>query len=232
MTLPVDYVFPAPALPSLPVVGRSERFPVRRIYCVGRNYSEHAREMGNDVREPPFFFSKPADTLSEDGTQLPYPAGTQNLHFEAELVVAIGLAGRDIAEESALAYVWGYATGNDLTLRDVQEEAKKLRRPWDLAKGFDGSAVVGALHPVMDQGHPDPEAAITLTLNGVTRQEGRIGDMIWPVPGIIAHLSRWVVLQPGDLIFTGTPAGVGPLSTGDICIVTVDGLSPVTVQIV
>lgn len=228
----MTFVFPAPEQPSLPVANSAERFPVRRIYCVGRNYSEHAREMGNDVREPPFFFSKPADALSEDGTQLPYPAGTQNLHHEAELVVAIGLAGRDIPEESALAYVWGYATGNDLTLRDVQDEAKKMRRPWDIAKGFDGSAVVGVLHPVTAIGHPAAEAAITLTVNGSLRQEGRIGEMIWPVEGIIAHLSRLVTLQPGDLIFTGTPAGVGPLAQGDICVVEIEGLSPVTVQIV
>lgn len=232
MTMPISYVFPAPVPPSLPVASSQERFPVRRIYCVGRNYTEHVRELGNDVREPPFFFSKPADAISEDGIPLPYPAGTQNLHFEAELVVAIGLAGRDIPEESAPAYVWGYAAGNDLTLRDVQEEAKKMRRPWDMSKGFDGSAVVGAVHPVTQVGHPGPDTPILLTVNGVTRQDGRVGDMIWPVAGIIAHLSRQVTLQPGDLIFTGTPAGVGPLLAGDVCRVEVGGLSPVTVQIV
>lgn len=226
----MSYVIPAPAIPSLPVAGSAARFPVRRIYCVGRNYSEHAREMGNDVREPPFFFAKPGDALSEDGTRLPYPAATQNLHHEAELVIAIGVAGQNIPEEEALSHVWGYAAGNDLTLRDVQDEAKKMRRPWDISKGFDGSAVVGAIHPA--QGPLPAESAITLTVNGETRQQGVLGDMIWPVEGIIAHLSRLVALAPGDLIFTGTPAGVGPLAPGDICTVEIAGLSPVTVQIV
>lgn len=227
-----DYVIPLPPVPSLSVAGQTTRFPVRRIFCVGRNYAEHVRELGNDVRDPPFFFMKPADALVEDGQPLPYPPGTQDLHHEAELVVAIGLAGAEIPEESALAYVWGYAAGNDLTLRDVQNKAKEMRRPWDMSKGFDHSAVCGAIHPVTQTGHPGPEAAIRLTVNGALRQEGRIGDMIWPVAGIIAHLSRLVELHPGDLIYTGTPAGVGTLGHGDICTVEVEGLSPVTTQVV
>lgn len=227
-----DYVIPAPPQASVAVSGRAGRFPVRRIFCVGRNYADHAREMGNDPeREPPFFFTKPADALVADGATLPYPSATQDLHFEAELVVAIGTGGAAISEDAALGHIWGYAPGNDLTRRDLQAEAKSLRRPWDMAKGFDRSAVCGALVPVADAGHPPAGATMTCTVNGKTRQQATLGDMIWPVPAIIAHLSRLVELQPGDLIYTGTPAGVGVLAPGDNCTVAIEGLGAVTTTI-
>jgi len=213
------------------VTGRTERFAVRRIFCVGRNYAEHAREFGNDPdRDPPFFFSKPADALVDDGASIPYPSATSNLHFEAELVVAIGLGGRDIAVGAALDHVWGYAAGNDLTRRDLQATAKEMRRPWDMAKGFDWSAVCGPLFPAADAGHPT-NAKITCTVNGEIRQSADIADMIWPVPDVIAHLSGLVTLAPGDLIFTGTPAGVGALEAGDHCVVTIEGLGRARVTV-
>jgi fumarylpyruvate hydrolase len=226
----MPYVFPPPVLPSLPVSGTDQRFPVRRIFCVGRNYAEHAREMGNDEREPPFFFTKPGDAVVESGTVIPYPPATADLHHEAELVAAIGKGGADIAPADALDHVWGYATGNDLTRRDLQAEAKAARRPWDMSKGFDASAVVGPLRQAADIGHPE-RGAITCTVNGTVRQSGDIADMIWPLPDVIAHLSRLVTLASGDLIFTGTPAGVGALVAGDTCEVRIDGLAPATVTL-
>ncbi|MDE3122109.1 MAG: fumarylacetoacetate hydrolase family protein [Paracoccaceae bacterium] len=227
-----DFVIPAPLQASVAVAGTDARFPVRRIFCVGRNYAEHAREMGNDPdREPPFFFTKPADALVAATATIPYPPATENLHFEAELVVAIGKGGKAIDEGAALGHVWGYAAGNDLTRRDLQAEAKSLRRPWDMAKGFDLSAVCGALVAVSSAGHPPASATITCTVNGETRQSATLGDMIWPVPAIIAYLSRLVELQPGDLIYTGTPAGVGAIKAGDVCRVSIDGLGAVTTTI-
>ncbi|GGL62907.1 fumarylacetoacetate hydrolase family protein [Wenxinia marina] len=227
----MSFVLPPPPVPSLAVAGRDERFAVRRIWCVGRNYAEHAREMGHDPeREPPFFFAKPADALVEDGATVPYPPATADLHYEGELVVAIGRAGRDIDEADALSHVWGYAAGNDLTRRDLQSEAKALRRPWALAKGFDLSAPVGALVPAEEIGHP-ATGMLRLTVNGAVRQEADIAEMIWPVPGILAHLSRLVELQPGDLIMTGTPAGVGALKRGDVCRVEIDGVGAVETAI-
>lgn len=221
-------VFPAPEPVTLPVFGSDARFPVRRIFCVGRNYADHGIEMGGDpTKEPPFFFTKPADSVVESGATIPYPPATQDFHYEGELVVALGLGGTDIAEADALAHVWGYAAGNDLTRRDLQAEAKATRRPWDMAKGFDRSAVVGLLHP----GQSLPDATLTLTVDGVIRQQTKLSMMIWDVPGIIAFLSRLVTLAPGDLIFTGTPAGVGALTRGQVCTVTVEGLSPATVSI-
>ncbi len=224
----MDYVFAPPAPVSLPVFGRTARFPVRRIFCVGRNYADHGIEMGGDpTKEPPFFFTKPADALVQSGATIPYPSATQDLHYEGELVVAIGLGGADIAETAATSHVWGYAAGNDLTRRDLQAQAKASRRPWDMAKGFDHSAVIGLIHPGADL----PDATLTLTVDGVTRQETKLSMMIWDVPGIIAHLSGLVTLAPGDLIFTGTPAGVGALQRGQSCTVQVEGLSPATVTI-
>ncbi|MBI1220683.1 MAG: FAA hydrolase family protein [Rhodobacteraceae bacterium] len=225
------YAIPAPPQPSVAILGSDARFPVRRIFCVGRNYAEHAREMGNDPdREPPFFFTKPADTLVEDGAMVPFPPATQDLHYEAELVVAIGTGGADIAEDAALSHVWGYAPGNDLTRRDLQAAAKSLRRPWDMSKGFDLSAVCGALVPVTSVGHP-ARARLTCTVNGVERQSTDIADMIWPVPAIIAFLSGLVTLCPGDLIYTGTPAGVGALTHGDTCTIMIEGLGSVSTRI-
>lgn len=224
----MDYVLPPPTPPSLPVAGSTARFPVRRIFCVGRNYADHAAEMGGDAtKEPPFFFTKPADAVVESGVTIAYPPATKDFHYEGELVVAIGLGGADIAEAEALSHVWGYATGNDLTRRDLQAEAKAMKRPWDMAKGFDNSAVVGLLH----QGATLPDAMLTLTVDGVIRQQTKLSMMIWDVPGIIAYLSRLVTLAPGDLIFTGTPAGIGALQRGQTCTVAIQGLSPATVTI-
>jgi fumarylpyruvate hydrolase len=203
---------------------------VRRIFCVGRNYADHISEMGGDpTREAPFFFTKPADAVVESGQTIPYPPRTADLHHEAELVVAIGRGGRDIAPTEAAAHIWGFACGNDLTRRDLQAEAKAARRPWDMAKGFDLSAIVGPLrHGPLD----DPAARIRCTLDGSLRQEARLSDMIWSVEGIIAHLSGFVALVPGDLIFTGTPAGVGPIARGQTCTVTIDGLAPAIVTVI
>lgn len=224
----MDYVFPPAAPVSLPVHGSAARFPVRRIFCVGRNYADHGIEMGGDpTKEPPFFFTKPADAVVESGATIPYPPATQDFHYEGELVVAIGKGGADIAEAEALTHVWGYAAGNDLTRRDLQAEAKAARRPWDMAKGFDRSAVVGLLHP----GSVLADGLLTLTVDGAVRQQSKLSMMIWDVPGIVAYLSRLVALAPGDLIFTGTPAGVGALKPGQTCTVTVEGLSPATVHI-
>jgi fumarylpyruvate hydrolase len=227
----MSFVFAPTPQPSVPVAGRAERFPVRRIFCVGRNYAAHAREMGKDPdREPPFFFCKPADALVEDGATLPYPPQTQDLHHEAELVVAIGAGGRDIPEADALAHVWGYAAGNDLTRRDLQKQAKDMGRPWDWGKAFDASAVVGPLHAVADVGHLS-QGAITLTLNGDERQRGDLADMIWSVPEVISLLSQSMALAPGDLIMTGTPAGVGAMVPGDTCVVSIAGLPDLTTTI-
>ncbi|WP_151717343.1 fumarylacetoacetate hydrolase family protein [Gemmobacter serpentinus] len=224
----MDYVFPPTAPPSLAVLGQSARFPLRRIFCVGRNYAEHAREMGHDPdREPPFFFTKPADALVVSGATIPYPPQTEDLHFEAELVVAIGKGGADIAVDRALDHVFGYAAGNDLTRRDLQAAAKAARRPWDMAKGFDRSAVVGAIHP----GQAVPQGVIRCIVAGATRQEADLSTMIWPVADVIAYLSSLVRLEAGDLIMTGTPAGVGALQRGETCVVEIEGLSPATVTI-
>lgn len=209
------YVLAPPPQIAVPVQGGG-LFPVRRVYCVGRNYAAHAMEMGSDpTREPPFFFGKPADALVTGGADTPYPPGTESLHHEIELVLAIGKGGADIAPGAALAHVFGYAVGLDLTRRDVQERAKAARHPWDMAKGFDGSGPIGEIIPASVSGHP-AAGAITLQVNGQTRQSGDLHDMIWPVPDIIASLSRLVRLAPGDLIFTGTPDGVGALARGDV----------------
>ncbi len=216
------FVFPPPAGVSLPLVGRGERFPVRRVYCVGQNYAEHAREMGASGREPPFFFAKPADAVCGPGT-LPFPGMTHNLHHEVELVVAIGAACRSVSAGQALDRVFGYAVGVDLTRRDLQAAAKERRRPWTTAKGFDRSAPVSAIRPAADGGHP-ADVPIRLSVNGTIRQDGRTGNMIWTVPEVIAELSRYFELQPGDLVFTGTPAGVGPLVPGDHVECRIDGV--------
>lgn len=219
---------PVPAPVTLPIQGSDARFPVRRIFCVGRNYAEHSREMGGDpTREAPFFFTKPADALVTSGSTIPYPPRTADLHHEAELVVAIATGGRDIPVDQAPAHIWGHATGNDLTRRDLQAEAKAARRPWDMAKGFDNSAVIGAL-----VAGPLADAPITCTVNGRITQSARLSDMIWSVPEIIAHLSTYVDLHPGDLIFTGTPAGVGPIARGETCTVAIGDLPPATVTLV
>ena len=220
----MEFALPPAPTPSVAVAGSSARFAVRRIFCVGRNYAEHAREMGHDPSaEPPCFFTKPGDAVVDSGASIPYPSATADLHHEAELVVALGKAGSFVAEDQALALIWGYAAGNDLTRRDLQAEAKAARRPWDMAKGFDNSAVVGALRPA-DQGVP--AGRIRCLVDGRVTQDADLAEMIWPVAGIIAHLSRLVALRAGDLIFTGTPAGVGPIARGERCEVQIDGLEP------
>jgi fumarylpyruvate hydrolase len=226
------FVFDPPPQIAVPVSGGNASFPVRRIFCVGRNYAAHAREMGGDpTREPPFFFTKPADALVIHGADTPYPPATEKLHHEMELVVAIGAGARDISPATALDHVFGYAAGIDLTRRDLQDDAKAARRPWDMSKGFDASAPIGDITPASIGGHP-ATGRISLSVNGVTRQDGDLADQIWPVPDIIAALSRLVTLAPGDLIFTGTPEGVGPLSRGDTVQGDIAGVGSVRTRII
>ncbi|MBB4799292.1 fumarylpyruvate hydrolase [Brevundimonas bullata] len=219
-------IFPV-AQPSAEIAGDARRFPIRRIFCVGKNYADHAREMGGDpTREPPFFFSKPADAAVAGTADIAMPSRTADLHHEIELVIAMGQGGADIAPVDALAKVFGYAVGNDLTRRDLQADAKAGARPWDMAKGFDHSAVLSPIRPVAEIGHPTA-ARIWLSVNGAMRQDGDIADMIWPVADIIAELSTYVELQPGDLIYTGTPAGVGRISPGDLVEGGIDGIGAI-----
>ncbi|SOE93219.1 fumarylpyruvate hydrolase [Burkholderia sp. D7] len=220
-----EYVFPAPQTVTVPVTGSSAAFPVRRVFCVGRNYADHAREMGaNPDREPPFFFTKPTGAVVPAMGTLAYPMLTEDLHHEIEMVIAIGQEGRQIDPQDALSYVFGYCVGVDLTRRDLQAVAKKMSRPWDWAKGFDESAPVTAIRRTADIGHPG-NGRIWLSVNGETRQTGDLGDMIWPVADIISQVSQAVVIKPGDLIFTGTPAGVGALKPGDKVAGGVDGIA-------
>jgi fumarylpyruvate hydrolase len=206
-------------------------FPVRRIFCVGRNYADHVREMGNDLREPPFFFTKPADAVLTDGADMPYPPRTANLHHEVELVVAIGRGGFDIAPADALGHVWGYAVGVDMTRRDLQEIAKSARQPWDMSKGFDHSAPIGNIVPATILPEPT-HGRIELRVNGALRQSGDLSEMIWGVAETIAFLSGLVRVAPGDLIFTGTPAGVGPAVRGDVLEGSIERVGTVRVKIV
>jgi len=226
----MSYVFPPPAAVSVEVKGRSERFPVNRIYCVGRNYAAHAREMGKDPdREPPFFFTKPANALVPNNATIPYPPRTANLQHEIELVIAIGKGGKDIAVGSALAHVFGYAVGNDLTRRDLQFAARDAGRPWDTGKAFDRSAPITAIQPAEGKGFE--KGSIWLKVNGETKQQADVADLIWDVPEIIAELSTLFELAPGDLIFTGTPAGVGAIKSGDRVEGGIDGLDTLVTTI-
>jgi fumarylpyruvate hydrolase len=219
------FVITPPAIPAIAVAGSDQTFPVRRVFCVGRNYASHAREMGSDPdREPPFFFTKPADAVVPASGSVPYPPSTKELHHEIELVVALKGGGADIAPEAALDLVWGYGVGLDLTRRDLQAVAKKDGRPWDMAKGFDASAPCSPLQPVSAVGHPQ-DGAIWLEVNGQRKQEGKLNEMIWPVADVIAYLSRFVALAPGDLIYTGTPSGVDALQPGDRVRGGVDGVA-------
>lgn len=224
-----DFVFPALQIVAIPVAGGG-LFPVRRVFCVGRNYAEHAIEMGGDTREPPFFFTKPADAIVTGGKDIPYPPQTRDFHHEIELVVAIGTGGADIAAADAENHIFGYAVGLDMTRRDLQALAKKTGRPWDMAKGFDCSAPIGEIAPVSAIGHP-ADGAITLNVNGVERQRGRVADMVWAVPDVLADLSRYVTLAPGDIIMTGTPAGVAAVGRGDLLEGKVEGVGTVTARI-
>lgn len=225
-----EYVIPPPPQASVPVRGGG-LFPLRRIFCVGRNYADHAREMGGDPeREAPFFFTKPADAVLTGDADMAYPTATGDLHHEMELVAAIGAGGSDIAAADALAHVWGYAAGLDMTRRDLQSAAKKAGRPWDMAKGFDLSAPIGALVPVAQCGHPRA-GRIELRVNGAVRQAGDLGEMIWDVAETVAALSALVRLMPGDLMFMGTPAGVGAVGRGDGLVGTIEGVGEVRTTI-
>ena len=227
----MKFAFPLWQTPAVPIAGDEASYPVRRIYCVGRNYAEHTREMGFDPnREPPFFFAKPADAIVPGGGTIAYALGTQNLAYEMELVVAMGKEGVNIASDQALAHVYGYAVGLDMTRRDLQLAARDKGRPWDVGKGFDQSAPISAIHPAAKIGHPR-KGRIWFELNGETRQDADLGQMIWPVPDIIAFLSKLYVLKPGDLIYTGTPAGVGPVKPGDRLHGGVDGVDEIAVTI-
>jgi fumarylpyruvate hydrolase len=224
-----DYAIPPLAPVTLPIAGSDARFPVARIFCVGRNYGAHAREMGHDPdAEPPFYFLKPGDTLlAGDAIRLPYPPRTSDLHHEVELVVALGRGGRAVSRGDAAGLIWGAGVGLDLTRRDLQAAAKEASRPWDLAKGFDGAALCGPLRP-----GPAPERGrIALSVNGSVRQEGDLAQMIWPVADCLAELSTYLTLRAGDLLFTGTPAGVGPLEPGDRAEAVCADLPPLAVSV-
>ena len=225
------YVIAPPAVAALPIRDSSALFPVRRIYCVGRNYAEHAIEMGSDpTREPPFYFAKPADAVVTGGADMPYPSVTTSLHHEMELVVAIGTGGAAIPVADALRHVWGYCAGLDMTRRDIQNEAKKTGRPWDMGKGFDHSAPMGALVPAA--GVDVSKGLIELRVNGKVRQTSDLSKLIWSVPEVIANLSQLVRLEPGDLIMTGTPEGVAAVVRGDLLEGVVEGVGEVRCRIV
>ncbi|MEH2561532.1 fumarylacetoacetate hydrolase family protein [Bradyrhizobium sp. AZCC 2289] len=226
-----SYVFDPPIPPTVAVAGEPGRFPVRRIFCVGRNYAAHAREMGKDPdREPPFFFTKPADAVVDNGTTVPYPPETGNFQYEIELVVAIGREGFDVSREAALDLVFGYGVGIDLTRRDLQLEARNKGRPWDWGKAFDQSAPIAPLHRVNGGWHP-AAGRIWLAVNGAVKQDADLAELIWPVPDIISILSRSMDLKPGDLIMTGTPARVGAIVAGDKVIGGIDGLGEIDITV-
>jgi fumarylpyruvate hydrolase len=224
----MTYAIEFPGTPTLPVAESNLQFPAGRIYCVGRNYAEHAREMGHDPdREPPFFFMKPADAIVMSGSTIPYPRMTKDLHHEIEMIVAIGKGGSDIPADSALEHVFGYGVGLDMTRRDLQGEAKKMGRPWEMGKAFDNSAPCTALKTVAMVGHP-AKGAIWLKVNGAFTQQGDLSAMIWSVPETISYLSKLVTLRAGDIIMSGTPAGVGPVQPGDTLEGHVDGVGDLT----
>ncbi|MCX5543025.1 fumarylacetoacetate hydrolase family protein [Paraburkholderia sp. CNPSo 3076] len=230
------FVFQPEAPVALAVAGSTDQFAVRRVYCVGRNYAAHAREMGFDPdREPPFFFCKPDNAIVPvaygETLELPYPAQTQNYHYEAELVAVIGKAGSDIAEEDALSHVWGYAVGLDMTRRDLQMKMREMGRPWEIGKAFDLSAPVGPVHPASAVGHFG-NAGLWLTVNGEAKQKSDVSHLIWSVAETVSYLSKFFRLEPGDVIFTGTPEGVGPVKAGDTMKVGVERLGELTVKVV
>ena len=226
-----NYVVPPAPIATLPVQGSDKLFPIHRIYCVGRNYAEHAIEMGHDPsKEPPFFFQKNPDNLVTDGN-FPYPTQTSDVHHEIEMVVALGKGGTDISVEAALDHVFGYGVGLDMTRRDLQGEAKKLGRPWEVGKAFEASAPCGPLVPASEIGHPTA-GAVTLKVNGQVRQQGDLNQLIWKVPEMISYLSGLFTLQPGDIIMTGTPAGVGAVVRGDVLEGFVEGVGKIEVVVV
>ncbi len=226
-----QYAIDAPPVVALPIAGSEAVFPVRRVYCIGRNYAAHAIEMGHDPdREPPFFFQKNADNLDPSG-QFPYPPHTSDVHHEAEVAVMLKSGGTNISIDEALEHVFGYALSLDMTRRDLQGEMKKMGRPWEIGKAFERSAPVGPVHPASEIGHPD-HGRIALTLNGELRQEGDLNQMIWKVPEMISYLSEYFELAAGDVILSGTPAGVGPVTRGDSLKIEVDGLGEMTVSVI
>jgi fumarylpyruvate hydrolase len=230
MSADTDYVIkPAPQA-SIPVAGTGKSFPVRRIWCVGRNYEEHIKEMGHDVRDPPFFFSKPADAIVPDGGTAPYPPLTKDMHFEVELVVALKSGGRNIKLENALDCIYGYGVGIDLTRRDLQIASRDMKRPWEIGKAFDHSAPCGPLVPAEKSGHP-AKGRIVLKCNGKVRQDGDLAQMIWNVPEVIMKLSEMVELAPGDIIMTGTPSGVAATVSGDKLECEIESVGTLTVTI-
>ena len=232
MTKMADYVFVPEPVPTIPVAGSDKLFPVRRIYCVGRNFADHAIEMGHDPdKEPPFFFQKNPDSIVPPGKDFPYPTETSDVHHEIELVVALKSGGTDIPLDKALDCVFGYGVGLDMTRRDLQGQAKKMGRPWETGKSFEASAPCSAIHPVSEVGHPT-QGAIRVAVNGETRQEGDLNQMIWKVPEMISYLSRLFELRPGDVIFAGTPAGVGAVVRGDVMTGHVEGVDEITVKVV
>ena len=219
-----------PPQATIPVAGSDALFPVRRVYCIGRNYAAHAIEMGHDPdREPPFFFQKSPDSLDPSGA-FPYPRKSRDVHHEVEMLVALGTGGRDIPVDTALSHVWGYALALDMTRRDLQGAAKKAGRPWEIGKSFERSAPVGPLHPVSEVGHPG-EGRIELTVNGAVRQEGNLNQLIWKVPEMISYLSEYFELAAGDVILSGTPSGVGPVERGDVMVASIAGLGSMTVTV-
>lgn len=227
-----DFVFQAAEIPAVAVRGTGARFPVRRIFCVGKNYAAHVAEMGGDAKsDPPVFFTKPADAVVPCGADIPYPPDTSDLHHEVELVIALGAGGADISPEAAPAKVFGYAVGVDLTRRDRQAEAKAKGQPWDVAKAFDNSAPISDIAPVAETGHPE-SGRIWLSLDGQLAQDDDLSAMIWSVPEIIAALSRSFELKPGDLVFTGTPQGVGPIARGQSVEAGIDGVADLDFRII
>jgi len=223
------YAVPAPPVPTVPVEGSDARFPVRRILCVGRNYAAHRREMGGDDRDPPFFFAKPADAVAPPGQDVAYPTVTTNLHHEMELVVAIGKGGANIPVAQALDHIFGYAAGVDMTRRDMQNAAKDKGQPWDASKGFDQSAPISAIRTGIAA---PPQGRIALSVNGQVKQDAVVADMIWSVPEIVAEASKLWTLAPGDLIYTGTPEGVGPLVRGDVVTGEIEGVGSISFKVV
>ncbi|NQV48549.1 MAG: fumarylacetoacetate hydrolase family protein [Rhodospirillaceae bacterium] len=227
----MSFVIPAPPTASVEIAGTDDRFPVRRIYCIGRNYLAHIRELGNDERKPPFFFQKPADALLPSGGDFPYPPQSNDVHHEIELVVAIAKGGKNIAAADALDHVYGYSLGIDMTRRDQQNKAKKDGKPWEAAKGFDHSAPISPIHPASDIGHP-AKGRIWLAVNGDIRQDSDLDLQIWNVQEGISHLSKLYEVMPGDLIYTGTPDGVGPVVTGDVMTGGIDGIGEIEIKVV
>ncbi|UZW57470.1 fumarylacetoacetate hydrolase family protein [Sphingobium sp. JS3065] len=225
-----EYIFDAPPVVSVAVEGEEKRFPVRRIYCVGRNYAEHIREMGADERQSPFFFQKPADAIVENGAAVAYPPFTKDFQYEIELVLAIGKGGVDIAVDDAANHIFGVAAGIDLTRRDVQIEARKTGRPWEIGKSFDASAPIGTIVPLKEGVLPE-KGALSLRVNDEIRQRADIADMIWNSAEIVSQLSRQYTLVAGDLIYTGTPAGVGPINPGDEVVGEIEGVGTIRVTI-